>query len=1117
MRYHSTSNIKRVVFGRMKDLRSSEALRSAYLLKGFISLIFVFFLIAPLSAQGTRLLQQPSVSKSHIVFVHAGDVWIVSRNGGVARQLTSFPDVETYPFLSPDGKLVAFSAKTGGNTDVFVVPVEGGEAQRLTWHPGTQQFAFLPHPEDAVRGWTVDGKRVLFASQRNAAPIGVGGSPKIWSIGLEGGLPNPLPMPHVNFGMFSPDGRRFAYQMIALNDVEWRNYRGGQVRPIWVIDMNDFSLEKLPWENSNDVHPVWLDQKIYFLSDRDFAMNIYAYDTKTKELDQITHYTDFDVKYLGAGGGVVIYEQAGYLHIYDPSAGTTKQVEIEVRSDLPGVRQQWIDVSPQIANASLSPTGKRALFESRGEVFTVPVKKGNWRNLTSSPGVADRNPVWSPDGKHIAWFSDAMGEYQLMIGTQDGLSVPRSISLDKPTFYDRPVWSPDSERIAFTDVDRQLWICEVSTGVATVADQEKTSHPGLAIYPVWSPDSKWIAYTKRLSNGFSAVNVFSITKKQVHLITEGLADVISPAWDKNGKYLWFLASTNLALRSQWIDMSNYEQSVERGLYLVVLRKDEESPLLPESDEEVSDSATEAEKKPGDEIMTVRIDFEGIERRVLPVGVPLRDYITLQAGPEGVVFYAERVPRQPGLTLHKYELKIRTTKPFISPVQTHTFSADGMKLLYQSGPVWGVVDTTAPAKVGDGKIDTALQMRVDPRAEWQQIFREGWRYQRDFFYAPNLHGADWDEVYRMYEPWVGHVGHRSDLTYLLDILGGEVSVGHSFSMNPFPLGRQGEKIGLLGADIESENGYYRIKRIYTGENWNPDLRAPLDAPGIDVREGEYILEVNNQEVRSTHNFYSFFGGMAGRQISLRINSSPSKEGSRLVTVVPVAYEYPLRLRRWVEDNRRKVDKLSGGKLAYVYLPNTSGAGYTYFNRYYFSQQDKLGVILDERNHGGGHAADYMVQIMDRKLVGFFSNRVDPTKPSPSPRAGIWGPKVMIINSNAGSGGDMLPYMFRELKLGPLVGTRTWGGLVATGGMMLMDGGILTAPRPAFLNTEGKFAVENYGVAPDIEVEQTPAEVIKGHDPQLERAVEEGLRLLEGYESPIKKQEPWPVRVKRPKKK
>lgn len=1089
----------------------------ARLSKGFISLAFLTLLASPLSAQGTRLLQQPSVSKNHIAFVHAGDVWIVSRNGGVARQLTNFPDAETYPFLSPDGKLVAFSGQNKGNTDVYVIPVEGGEARRLTWHPGTGQFEFLHNPDDEVRGWTVDGKRVLFASQRTAAPIAVGGSPKIWSIGLEGGMPEALPMPHANFGMFSPDGRRFAYQMIALNDVEWRNYRGGQIRPIWVIDMDDFALEKLPWKNSNDVHPVWLDRKIYFLSDRDFAMNVYAYDTATKELEQITRYTDFDVKYLGAGGGVIIFEQAGYIHIYNPSTGETKQVEIEVRGDLPGVRPHWKDVSAQISNASLSPTGKRALFEARGEVFTVPVKKGNWRNLTNSPGAADRNPVWSPDGKHIAWFSDATGEYQLMIGSQDGLSMPRTIALKNPTFYDRPIWSPDSSRIAYTDSDRRLWICDLATGMTEAIDQEKTSHPGLAIYPVWSPDSKWIAYTKRLRNGFSAVNVFSIDKKQIHLLTEGLADVISPAWDKSGKYLWLLASTNLALRSQWIDMSNYERQVERGLYLTILRMDEESPLLPESDEEIYGRALESEKKPEQEKITVRIDFEDIERRVLPVEVPLGDYVTLQAGTEGVVFYAERAPKQPGLTLHKYELKTRAANPFISPVQTHTFSADGKKLLYQSGPVWGVIDTSAPAKVGDGKIDTAIQMRIDPRSEWEQIFREAWRFQRDFFYAPNLHGADWDEVYLMYRPWVEYVGHRSDLTYLLDILGGEVSVGHSFSLNPFPLGRQSERIGLLGADVEPEQGYFRIKRIYTGESWNPDLRAPLDAPGVDVHEGDFIIEVNNREIPSTSNFYSFFAGEAGRQVSLRVSSNPSKEGSRLITVVPVPYEYSLRLRRWVEDNRRKVNRLSDGKLAYVYLPNTSTAGYTYFNRYYFSQQDKLGVILDERNNGGGSAADYMVQIMDRKLVGFFSNRVDPSKPSPSPRAGIWGPKVMIINSNAGSGGDMLPYMFRELKLGPLVGTRTWGGLVATGGMILMDGGMITAPRPAFLNTEGKWAVENYGVAPDIEVEQTPVEVIKGHDPQLERAVAEGIRLLEGYVSPIKKQEPWPVRVKRPPKK
>jgi len=1116
------SKFKSLLWGKILLYTSQiEAVKKRKIIRSLenigVFLMLTMLICLPLAPQGTRLLRQPTVSAQHIAFVYAGDIWIVGRQGGIAHRLTNFPDAETHPYFSPDGQILAFSAKNEGNTDVYVVSAAGGEPRRLTWHPGTRQRPFLYNPEDEARGWTPDGKRILFASQRDSAPIAVGGSPRIWSVSLDGGLPEPLPMPHANFGMFSPDGQRFAYQMIALNDVEWRNYRGGQVRPIWVIDMDDFSLEKLPWENSNDLQPVWLGETIYFLSDRDYAMNLYSYDTTSQELRQITHYSDYDIKYINSGGGVVVYEQAGYLHLYDPQEGKTRQVSIEARGDLPGLRPQWVDVSRQIASASLSPTGKRALFEARGEVFTVPVEKGNWRNLTNSPGTAERSPVWSPDGKRIAWFSDASGDYQLVIGSQDGLETPQTFELEKPTFFYRAKWSPDSKWIAFMDADRRLWVLDAATGEARIADQEKSSHPGSAISPEWSPDSAWIAYSKRLNNGFQALMVYSPTEKRVYQMTEGLADVISPAWDAGGRYLWFLASTNLALRSQWLDMSAYERPLERGLYLTVLRADEESPLLPESDEEeLSVSSEKATPDRKEAKIAVRIDFEGIERRVLPLSVPLREYVSLMPGPEGVVIYAEGVPNQPGLSLHRYELKTRTTKPFLSPVGIYTVSSDGQKLMYQSGEMWGVVSTAGPVKVGDGKIDASLQMRIDPRLEWKQIYREAWRYERDFFYAPNLHGADWDAVYKKYESWIEHVGHRSDLTYVLDILGGELTVGHSFSIDPPPQDQKGERIGLLGADLELSQGLYRISRIYTGESWNPDLRAPLDAPGIDAREGDYILEVNGRTLKAPINPYSLFEGTAERQTVLRLNDKPSPEGSRLVTIVPVSYEYHLRLRRWVEDNRRKVDAMSGGKLAYVYLPNTGRDGYTYFNRYYFSQQDKPGVILDERNNGGGQAADYMVQIMDRKLVGFFSNRTDPSQPSPSPGAAIWGPKVMIINSNAGSGGDMLPYMFRNLKLGPLVGTRTWGGLVATGTMGLIDGGMITAPRPAFLNTEGDWDVENIGVAPDIEVEQIPAELIAGHDPQLEKAVAEALRMLENYESPLKKQAPYPVRVQRPKK-
>jgi len=1067
------------------------------------------FVATSLSAQPARLLRQPTVSARHVAFAHAGDIWVVDRAGGAARRLTTMPGAESHPQLSADGSQVAFSATIGGNLDVYLVATAGGEPKRLTWHP----------EEDEVRGWTPDGNRVVFMSQRTSAPRAYGGSPRFWTVAATGGLPTAMPMPRAYRGSHSPDGQRFAYQVLAPMDKEWRNYRGGQVRPIWVLDLKTHALETLPWKDSFDSDPVWVGTTIYFISDRDLAGNLYGYNTATKELKQLTRYTDYDVKTLGAGGGVVVYEQAGYLHLFDPATSQDRRLEITINADLPHTLPRWVDVGDLLVNASLSPTGKRALFEARGEIFTVPTGEGDWRNLTNTSGAADRNPVWSPDGRRIAWFSDASGEYRLMIGDQDGATPPRAITLPNPTFYTGTTWSPDGKYLSYTDVDRKLWVLDVATGHGKVADQDSTSFPGNSWDQMaWSPDGRWLAYPKRLDNGFQSVFLYSVETGRRTQLTDGMADAIAPAWDASGKYLWFLASTNYGLNSQWLDMSRNERPVDRGLYLVVLASNEPSPLLPRTGDEAADTSA-GSARPGAAAATkglIRIELEGIERRVVAVDLPLRDYAGLVPATPGVVFFLERSPQRPAV-LKRYDVRAREARDFLTGVQSFSIAADGKSLLYQAGTHWSAVPTSGQPRPGDGRLTTAVRMRVDPREEWRQIFREGWRFERDFFYARNLHGANWDQVWKMYQPLAEAAGHRSDLTYVLDMVGGELSVGHSFSTDPPLKPEEIVKVGLLGADLEEVNGRYRIATIYTGENWNPDLRAPLAAPGLEVRQGDYLLAVNGIELAAPTSPYQALEGTAGKQTTIRVNDRPTLEGSRLVTVVPVESEYQLRLRAWVEANRRTVDRLSGGKLGYVYLPNTGAGttgGYGYFTRYYFSQQDKQGVVLDERDNGGGQAADYMVQVMDRKLVGFFSNRVDPDRLSPSPSAGIWGPKVMIINSNAGSGGDMLPYMFRKLKLGPLIGTRTWGGLVATGTLRLIDGGTQTAPRPAFLNTDGQWAVENEGTPPDIEVEETPAEMIRGHDPQLERAVQEGMKLLEGWKSPLKRMPPYPVRAKRP---
>jgi len=1069
------------------------------------SLLLCFAISAPALAQGTRLLRHPTVSRDLVAFSYAGDLWVVSRDGGQARRLTSTPGVETDPRFSNDGSQIAFTATVAGNTDVYVVSSAGGDPRRLTYHPGI----------DRVRGWTPDGRSVVFASGRTSAPQQ--SYFRLWTIGSEGGFPEPLPLPRAFKGTFSPDGRSLAYEEMSMAFIpewyetsQWRHYRGGRTQPIRVIHLADSSVEKLPWNNSNDFDPMWAGNAIYFLSDRNHVVNLFSYRLDTKQLAQLTRHDDFDIMNASAGPDAVVYEQAGYIHLFDLKTGRARRLSIEVKGDCPWARPQFKKVAPMIRNAVLSPSGVRAAFEARGDIFTVPAEKGDYRNLTQSPGAHDRSPAWSPDGTQLAWLSDASGEYQLMIGDQTGITKPRAIPLPSAAFFSSLAWSPDGKHLLFQDNHLNLWTLEVASARATKIDTDTYYDPGRDLDAVWSPDSRWIAFSKSLDNHLRAIFVYSLAEAKAYQLTDGMSDAISPVFDAGGKYLSFLASTNYGPKTGWVEMSSLDRPVRRAIYLVVLSAAEPSPLLPERGDEIAPAPAAKAKPETKPTLNVRLDIDGIGQRILALNIPVGDYSNLVSGAEGTIFYTEPVQSGGGpesLRLHRYQLKERAAQPFLEGIRFYALSADKKKLLYQaagggaSGSRWGIVSTERPAKVGDGAINVAqMEMKVDYQAEWAQIFRETWRIQREFFYDPKMHGADWQAIYEKYLPLLPYVGHRSDLGYLIAMTGGELVVGHSYltgggdepSEEPIP-------IGLLGADFAVENGRYRIRRIYTGENWNPELRAPLSAPGIQVAEGDYLLEVNGRPLVPPTNLYSLFEGVT-KQTLIRVNSTPSLEGSRLVTVVPVTSEDALRTRAWVEQNRRKVDELSGGRLAYVWLPNTGGPGYTYFTRYYYAQQHKEGAVIDERYNHGGMVADYIVNELDRKLMGYFAMRDG--KPSTSPIAGIYGPKVMVINESAGSGGDALPYYFHLRRLGPLVGTRTWGGLVGTVGVpATIDGGGITAPALAFYDLNGKWAVENEGVMPDIEVENTPAEVIKGRDPQLERAVQEAMKLLE--QNPVRR--------------
>jgi len=1083
-----------------------------------ISLALLLLISAAASAQGTRLLRQPTVSRDLVAFEYGGDLWVVARNGGQARRLTSTPGVEADPYFSPDGTQIAFTATVAGNTDVYVIPVTGGDPRRLTYHPG----------DDVVRGWTPDGRRVIFASDRDTAPHA---HFRLWGIDLQGNMPEALPMPRAYTGTYSPDGRRLAYEEFSVamfpgwsenQASQWRHYRGGRTHPIRVMNLADYSVEALPWTNSNDTNPMWVGNTVYFLSDRDHTANLFAYRVDTKALTQLTRYDDFDIKSASAGPDAVVYEQAGYIYLVESKSGQPRRLAIDVSGDFPWARPQFKKVAGMIRSAALSPTGVRAAFEARGDIFTVPAEKGDYRNLTQSSDAHQRNPAWSPDGAQLAWFSDASGEYQLMLGDPTGVTKPRAMALPSAAFFSDLAWSPDGKQLMFQDNHLNLWTMDGVSGRTTKVDTDAYYDPPHEADAVWSPDSKWIAYSKVLDSHMRAVFIYSLTDGKAFQLTDGLSDAISPAFDAGGKYLYFLASTDYGPRSGWLEMSSLDRPVRRAIYITVLSSTEPSPLLPETGDEPhrDDSTPRAKPDAPSGPVTVRIDPAGIGQRILALKVPPGEYGNLKAGATGVIYYTEpAVAGNPAaLRLQKYQLKERTAAPFLEGIRTYTLSEDRKKLMYQAaggGNRWGIVATDRPAKVGDGAINVAqMETLVDPRAEWAQIFRETWRIEREFFYDSKMHGTDWQAVYEKYRPLLAYVQHRSDLAYLIATVGGELTVGHSYlTGNGDVPGEEPVSVGLLGADFAVENGRYRIRRIYTGENWNPDLQAPLSAPGISVAEGDYLLEVNGRPLAPPTNFYSAFEGTAGRQTLIRINKEPAMEGSRVITVVPVASDQGLRTRAWIEANRRRVDELSGGRLAYVWLPNTAGGGYSYFTRYYYSQQQKDGAIIDERYNQGGMVADYIVNELDRKLLGYFAMRDG--KPSTSPTAGIYGPKVMIINESAGSGGDALPYYFRLRKIGPLVGTRTWGGLVGTLGFPeTIDGGGITAPNLAFYDLAGKWAVENEGIAPDVEVEYTPAEVIKGRDPQLERAVQEAMKLLE--KNPVRRvPRPAPIdRVSKP---
>ena len=1098
----------------------------------FVLMIALLCAAAASAADGPLLVRQPTLSKTQVVFVYGGYLWSVPRDGGEARQLTTGGH-EANPIFSPDGKWIAFSGQYDGNQDVYVMSADGGEPRRLTWYPGA----------DSPAGWTRDGKKVLFVSDRDAfADI-----TRLYTIPVEGGVPEVLPMWRALDGSYSPDGARIAYVPNFQWQAAWKRYRGGQTTPVYIVKLSDLALEKVPRENSNDSSPVWVGDNVYFLSDRSGAVTIFSYDTKTKSVKQVLQNTGLDLKALSAGPDALVYEQFGGIYTLDLASGNAKQVNIHIAGDLPATRPHFEKVADKIQNAAISPTGARAVFEARGEILTVPVEKGDVRNLTRTTSVMERDPSWSPDGKWIAYFSDESGEYALHLEDQSGQGAVKKINLgNPPSFFYGPTWSPDSKKIAFTDKRLNIWYVDVEKGTPVKVDTNPYEDPSFSFSLNWAPDSHWIAYDKLLPNHLSAVFVYSVESAKSSQVTDGMSDARFPIFDKGGKFLYFAASTNVGLTVGWLDLSSFEHPVSRSVYAAVLKKGEPSPVQPESDEEKvaekkdekkdekakdadkgkagASDKKEAESKDADkkdekkeEPVKVVIDLDGIGQRIVAMPIRAANYISLDAGKTGVLFLSEinDVPSitDPNLvTVSKFDLKERKTEPFVDSVSAFTVAFSGEKALLRKGPgpqaPWFVVSTLAAPKPGEGalKLD-GMEVYVDPRAEWNQMYHEVWRIQRDFLYDPNHHGLDLAAAEKKYLPYLKGAGGRGDVNHLFEEMLGEITIGHMFvGGGDIPKARHVSG-GLLGADYKVENGRYRFARVYDGENWNPDLQAPLTQPGVDVKAGEYLLEVNGIDLRPPTSVYRYFENTAGKQVKIKVGPNPDGKDAREVTVVPIPSEFPLRNRAWEEGNRRKVDQLSGGKLAYVHVPDTATGGWINFNRYYFSQVGKEGAVIDERYNHGGQVADYIIDMLGRPLRNCAISREG--EKFCSPLAQIYGPKSMVINEMSGSGGDALPWMFRQDKLGPLVGTRTWGGLVGIYNYPpLMDGGGVTAPRVAIYGLHGEWEVENHGIAPDIEVENDPASVAAGHDPQLERAVQVTMEELKKHPVVLPDHPPYP---------
>jgi tricorn protease len=1090
-------------------------------------------LAAAQETQEGRLLRFPDINKDKIAFMYGGDLWLASSSGGTARRITSHPGRELFPKFSPDGKWLAFTGQYDGNFNVYVMSSEGGQPKQLTFYQGSAQpLSDRMGVLNQVIGWTPDGKSIVFLSRRDASN---GWIKRPYTVSVEGGLPQPMPPDEGGLLSFSADGTKIAYNRIFRNFRQWKRYTGGLAQDITIYDIKNNVVDQvIPHTDYTDTFPMWHGNTIYLTSDRgpEHRLNLYSYDQASKQVEQLTKFDEFDVMWPSLGPDAIIFENGGYLYTFDLQTRQPKKLTVYVNGERDQTMKHWVNASRRITDFDIAPDGKRAVFAARGEVFTVPAKDGSIRNLTHSPGVREQKVAWSPNGLWIAYVSDRTGEDEIYIAPQDGLAAEEQITNGHKGFMFQPAWSPDNSKIAWADKDLKLWYVDVKEKKPVEVDRGKYGE--IQNYS-WSPDSKWLAYDKNLETGYSVVYLYGLAGGKITAVTSTLNNSYAAVFDPDKRYLYFLSDRdyNEVLGNVDFEFANPKNT---RVYVVTLTADEPSPFPALSDEvkvKSEDAAAspvpeggnksndkknakqtpnkkEEEKKPEEKAAepekkeppkVFKIDLDGIQNRIVALAVPPAVIHGFDASKDAIYYSTSPIQGLSGPlagenpAIHAYDLKERKDKVLLDGADHFALSHDGSKLLYRAegdGPV-GIIDAKppdAPHKVGDGalKLDT-MRVEVDPPQEWKEIFNEVWRQERDYFFEASMNGVDWQKTKDKYAQLLPYAADRYSLTYIMGEMIGELSNSHTYvGGGDFP-DLHPVNVGLLGADYEADgaSGIYRIKKIFSGENWDAHTRSPLTEPGVNIKEGDYIVAINGRALRSPQTPDEMLTNTANEVVTLTVNSKPTAEGARKVVVKPIGDEYSLRQLNMVETNRKKVDAASGGRIGYVYIPDMGDAGLNEFVKQYFPQIRKEGIIFDVRYNGGGFVDELIFERLRRVLGAMDSARN--WEPGPRPANVFYGYMACVTNHYAASDGDIFSYMFKQYKLGPLIGERTWGGVRGIRGMMpLMDGGYITRPEFALYGLDSKWVIENRGVQPDVVVDNPPDLVLKGQDPQLEKAVE-----------------------------